>query len=431
MSASLRGTKLYWIATFLLFFVPALILVCVDFNYSNPAFAALDQRNGHLPTIRYFALHWGSFDIRHSTRSGPGYYLLMGAIDRWITDNVAGLRFFNLLITGVLLGVQAFSLNAVCKSPLAAALAWPFFFCASVYTRGVWLSTDNLAWLGVLAVLLIALRPVLTGTAIAAAAVIVAALVSVRQIHAWTIPFLILAVLTVSGTASAVRMAAALLPTLMLIGWFIYTWRGLEPPIGQAHYAGFSLAALPMVFSLFGILGAFYATAIWPELRRRLRESPRDFKPYLLAGLAVGLAAGLVPHTTFDSFFRRSGIWVLARHTPVFFGRSVAITMLTISGALACGVLFTVLTRRDRAIFGAALLCFAVVQCANRSIFERYYEPFILLVLALATARIAAGGDVRTSWRARAAGPLLLGLLQIGYTIWSLSTPFHRAAFVR
>jgi len=67
-------------------------------------------------------------------------------------------------------------------------------------TRGVWLCTDNTAWLGVLAILLIALRPVLTGAPIAAVAVIVPALVSVRQIHAWTIPFLILAMLTVSGT---------------------------------------------------------------------------------------------------------------------------------------------------------------------------------------------------------------------------------------
>jgi len=118
MNASPRRPNLYWIATFLLFFVPALILVFVDFNYSNPNYAALDQRNGHLPTIRYFALQWGSIDIRHSTRSGPGYYLLMGAIDRWITDNVMGLRFFNLLITGVLVCVLAF------RSTGSASLHW-------------------------------------------------------------------------------------------------------------------------------------------------------------------------------------------------------------------------------------------------------------------------------------------------------------------
>jgi len=156
-------------------------------------------------------------------------------------------------------------------------------------------------------------------------------------------------------------MAAALLPTVMLIGWFVYTWHGLEPPGSQAHYAGFSLAALPMVFSLFGILGVFYATAIWPGLRRRLRESPTDFKPYLIPGMVVGSAAGLAPHTTFDSSFRRSGIWVLARHTPVFFGRSVAIALLTISGALVCGVLFTVLSGGIAPY--SALPCYVSLWC--------------------------------------------------------------------
>ncbi len=411
----------YWTAVLLLFFIPALILVGLDFNYSNPAYAAIDQQNGHLPTIRYFASHWGAIDIGHSTRSGPGYYLLFGAIDRWITDNVVGLRFFNLLVTAILIGIWAFSLNSICGSALAVALAAPFLFCDSVYTRGLWLSTDNLAWTGVLAVMLLALRPQLTGAGIAAIALVVPALVSVRQIHAWVIPFLALAALAASGKRRAALTAAAVAPAVLVIAWLVFTWHGLEPPGTQGRYSGFSLAPFPMVFSLFGVLGLFYATAVWPAIKEKWRENRASFKPFLLSGIVAGMLAGIIPHTTFVPFFRRSGIWLLARHTPIFFGRSLAIALLTIFGGLVGGLFFMALNRRDRLIFGAALLCFTAVQCANRSIFERYYEPLILIVLGLASARISAGASPGADWKRRGAGPAILAVVQAGFTVWRLS----------
>jgi hypothetical protein len=210
------------------------------------------------------------------------------------------------------------------------------------------------------------------------------------------------------------------IPAVVLIAWFVFTWHGLEPPGGQATYSGFSLAAFPMVVSLFGILGLFFVTVFWPEVRRKWCSDRAEFRPFILSGLAAGIAAGLIPHTTFVPFFRRSGMWLLARHTPVFLGRSVVIALLTIFGGLVGGLFVMVLKRRERFIFGTALACFTIVQCANQSIFERYYEPFVLIVLGLATARIYAADESGISWKWRASGPAILAAAQIGFTAFRL-----------
>jgi hypothetical protein len=421
-----RGLTLYWLPVLLLFFVPALILVTANFNYANPAFASLDQKYSHLPTIRYIAAHGASIDYSHFiSRSAPGYYLLMAAVDHWITDSIVGLRLFNLVITAGLVAVWTFSLSSLCKSPLVVVLAAPFLFSDSIYTRGLWLSTDNLAWLSVVAIMLIGVQYVNSNIAISAAAFFVPAAVGVRQIHAWTIPFLLVAALVGGGLHRAVRMLAAIVPALLLITYFLLTWHGLEPPGGQARYSGFSLAALPMMFSLMGIFGLFYAAAIWQEIRNMWCNNPVLARRFVYCGMSSGAIAGLVPGSTFESFHRQSGIWVLAQHTPVFLGRSPAVTVLAVLGGLIGSLVFLAMARRDRLIFATSIICFTVAQTANSSIFERYYEPLVLIVLGFATARIVQSAGEASRWESRAAGPALLTGIQIALTIWRLSTPFH------
>ncbi len=424
---SSRKTSLYWLGALLFFFVPALILVGLDFNYSNPAYASLDQKFSHLPTIRYMANHWNErIDYTHFiSRSAPGYYLLLGAADHWITDSVVGLRFINLLITAALVAVFTYSLRSLYRAPLVVLLAAPFLFADSIYTRGLWISTDNLAWLFVVAIILVAVRSPMNGTAITAAAAFVPAAVSVRQIHAWTIPFLLLTAFVTGGIRRAFLMAGAMVPALLLIAYFLVTWGGLEPPGSQAGYSGFTLAPFPMSFSLFGVFGTFYAVALWPEIRECKRADNPAARRFPLYGVAAGALAGLIPHTDYHPFRRQSGIWILARHTPVFSGHSPAIVLLSMYGGLVGGLFFLALSRRDRMIFGAALLCFAGVHCFNTSIFERYYEPFILIVLSFATARVLAASTVLANLKVRAAGPAMLSVIQIGITIWRLSTPMH------
>src|ERR1700688_2986132 len=121
---SSREILMWWLPVLVLFFLPALILVLINYTYANPAYAQGDQINVHLPTIEFFSSHWGRFDFKnYQSPNAPGYYLLLGAVRHWVTSSIVGLRFFNLLLTAGLILTLAFTITRYCPSPLAVFLA--------------------------------------------------------------------------------------------------------------------------------------------------------------------------------------------------------------------------------------------------------------------------------------------------------------------
>jgi hypothetical protein len=145
----------YWIAPALLFLVSGFTLALLNFNYSNPAAAASDQNAHHLPAII-------SYTDRYSPNI-PGYYVLFGAVRRWVTSSTPGLRAVNFLMTAGLVATLAWAVAPGCPPVAAVLLVTPFMFSNPVFSRGVWLATDNPAWWGVLVVLLLALREAVRG----------------------------------------------------------------------------------------------------------------------------------------------------------------------------------------------------------------------------------------------------------------------------
>jgi hypothetical protein len=143
-----RSVGLRWLIVVLaLFALSSGVLVSQDFNYSNPATAATDHAEHHLPGVIAYSL---GDTGKACSPNIPGYYVLLGAVRRYVTTDVVGLRFANLLLTLGLCLTLALALWNACPSRLAALLIAPFLFSSSVFSRGVWLGTDNPAWRGIL-----------------------------------------------------------------------------------------------------------------------------------------------------------------------------------------------------------------------------------------------------------------------------------------
>jgi hypothetical protein len=160
------------------------------------------------------------------------------------------------------------------------------------------------------------------------------------------------------------------------------------------------------------------------RIRARWTSDRATSTHYIGAGLAVGVVAALCAPTSYLHWFRDHGIWLIARVTPVYFHRSVVIGLLAIGGGLVAGALLLLSSKRDRWILSAFVLIFLAGQSPHGAEFERYYEPLVLMLLAIATSRIVSAGNVHPSrlWR-MVSGLAVLTLLQIGYTGWLLSTP--------
>jgi hypothetical protein len=419
-----RDTTAWSLALLLIFLLPGLALVLVDFNFSNPASASQDQFQ-LLPTFHQFAKQWPHFDLKnYYSPAAPGYFILVGTVQRFISANIVFLRTFNLLLSAGFVATFIAIATRYLPTPVAVLLAAPLVVSDTLLTRAVWLNTDNPAWWCVIGIFAIALNPALRSRAFVLTAIFAFLLVGTRQIHIWTLPVLLIAAfLTERPAPKILRMGLAITPALILVATLIFIWGNLVPPAFQTRRPGLSFSAIPMTFSLFALFGPFYATAVWSSVKDAwLNERARAIR-FTTAGLMAGFCAGLTPDATFLPYYRANGIWQLARRHLIP-GHSPAIFLLSLTGGLVIASLLLVLSTRDRKIFGSAIACLILIHCSNRAAFEQYYEPFVLIVLTFANARILAARMLKPSqWKTAAAGPALLAIIQAGYTVIQFSTP--------
>ena len=291
-----------------------------------------------------------------------------------------------------------------------------------VLSSSVWLTTDNLASIALVAAFLIAI-PIASGstrsplragalTALAAAAAVV-----VRQILAYAAAFPGAAI--VARAAAERRMprlselalaALALVPALALVVFFMRLWGGLVPPTFREYHGGGANPATPVyalaVFAVWGL-------PVFVGMPGYLREliSPR----ILLLALCAAAAACLVP-SDYVVHVRFGGIlWTVASKLPAPAERSLVLVPLAALGAAAIGAYLRLWSRSNsvaaRAVGAYALLAFAgmvIAQTANAQCFERYLQPPVV-VFALVAAVAIAGRALRT-WPILAMALVGLGL---------------------
>ncbi len=460
--------------------VAGLVLAClmlaaclpVIFSGTTRGRAAYDSINYHEKAIRQFAQELPTPNLKdYLSATTPGYHLVLAAVGRGVggigADGVPAyekdltpvtpdpriaserrmLQCVGLCFTLALLYLVGHwgeaSLRAGAIGPRATlamfCVALPLVGSPYIYQSAAWLLPDNAAWLGVLAVLLLALRPRLELRTIVAMGLVLVWLVLSRQIHAWVAglvwaaawvgagvpgdraggPLLSVRDLFPKGGMRAVALRVGLavvctLPAALVLGWFWRLWDNqLVPPTFVTwHHAGVQAATPAFVLSLVALFAPFFAAWLWPGLRSAWRSQ----RGWLVGAGVVGLLLAAGPATAWDfDHGRFGGVWGVYRVVGEVGGRSLALMVLSPLGAAVVVAALAGVTVRQRWVMLAALCGFAAANCANPQLWQRYHEPFVLLwliviaVLAAARAVDTGEGGARRAWRL--GGPALLALV--------------------
>lgn len=469
------GSRARWASaalTGVLFVVVAAVL----WSGQRPGRAAFDEGKFHEPTVRAFAAQWeqggiGSIELRdYRSATTPGYHLALAAVSRYVSDEIAVLRavasVFALALV-VLVGWSCVRSDDQGVGGLARALGVGVCLLASDYVLfpALWLGPDNAGWLGVLVILLLGFRAKFDRWTIVLGGVTLVLLVLVRQVHVWSAAVLWTGawlgvcacartstrpecapvqgepggarvdgiwggwwrvfVPTLARVKRSGAMIAVSVPAFAVLAVFWLLWDGLTPPMFLDQYpkeANWATGAFSL--SLLGIYSVFFGGYVVGGLARVLRSRWWWLVP---AGCVAGLACALGPETTYLFEQRSGGLWNVVKRAPVLFDRtSVVLLALAPAGAAALVGWAAGLGERDRWVFLGAVVAFLAAQTATPLAWQRYHEPFWLIVVALASARVVRGvGDsglgARAVWMERwwrVVGPwglaALLSLITMG-----------------
>jgi Dolichyl-phosphate-mannose-protein mannosyltransferase len=280
----------------------------------------------------------------------------------------------------------------------------PYFFGAS-FT----LLTDNLAILFALLALerIDRFRSDASLATFGVACVWIAGAVLTRQSFLWLVPvaawFLLRSTAPVERRlAGAALLALALAPLAALV----VDWGGLVPPTADPASCGLctdrpgvgrdSLTLRTVGFTV-ALIGAYAALVIGPRVMRgptRLLAVP---------GGAVALAAGagvlllaisplayrpIVPGQAGDAGY----LWQISDRLPVVLGSSLAFWLLV---PLGCVAIFVLVRRAGAGSLPAVYLAaFLIAALPVGLVYQKYFDPFALLALAL----LVRPPDLRTRW---------------------------------
>lgn len=402
---------------------------------------ASDQLYFHEIVILEFArdLPWPDISDYYSATT-PGYHFAVacaGAVlggERWL------LQVFGSLFTLALVGLLAWACVRRLGTVLGIALALPMAASLYVWPTAVWLLPDSAGWLGVLIVMLLALSGAQRTRTWLIGGAVLAMLVFTRQSHLWAAAMLWISAYLGASNEHAVsdpslrheirvftsdlrsrlgragRAVVCSLPSFAIVAGLFVLWGGLTPPAFQAtettkHVAhtGLSPSTPAFLLALFGLLGVFFAGPVVRPALALVRTRPAG-----VAGvLAIALAGLVILPTTYDKEAGRwTGLWNLVDRLPSFGHISPAMVALGLAGTMLLLTLAATLDRRHRWVLIAAFFGFAAAQSANSQLWQRYVEPFVLIVLAVMVARLASMRVLTRPERVSlVVGPSLLALL--------------------
>ncbi len=404
---------------------------------SDATSEASDEAAAHLPTVLQFAAQLPTPDLRdYPSATGPGYHLLM-AVPARMGVGVHGLRIIGSL-AGLALVLLVWRTAARAAGPaVALALALPLLVSTYVLSGSAWLTTDVLSVLiGTTMVAIAAWWMPTTRTFLTLAVLFVAAL-SVRQTNVFlAAPILAAGILgsPLGRSASDAeqwsgdeprswsRLGAAylaLVPAALLLLALVNLWGGLMPATFRSlHDKGLSLVAPAYGLALLGTWAAIALLPMAPEVLHTVRRHALAIT--LVASLAF--LGAVVADSTWSVEQGRWGgaYWMIVKAFPAIGGRSIVIVTAAVVGAVLAAVLWIraaeIRRGRQATIVLVSLLALMVVQAGNSQVWQRYFDPAILVALAW----LISLGINRT--RPHSAGRAVLGALLLAGVQATIST---------
>jgi Dolichyl-phosphate-mannose-protein mannosyltransferase len=439
-----------WLAPVLLA-LPFVIGVAVlrGLTVEIDTFHGSDARVYQLPTILQLSERLDFSD--YPSAQTPLYHLLTAGWGELVGFELWKLRLLNVLFSyGMALALLRLLRRA---TPLgtwqALALTVTFVLSPYVYGASFTLLTDNL---GILFALL-ALERIHAYTrsgslaAFALACLAIAAALLTRQAFVWLVPVaaIFLARRELVGVSArrvpgrlvggAVLVALALVP----LGLLVLEWDGLVPPSADPASCGLcddrqglareALTLRTVGFSV-ALAGAYAVLVFGPSLVRRLRRlrssvlarayvgltgSVRSLRLGLVAAAAVGAALLLVSPLLYQPITPSQAgdagyLWKISEPFPELLGSSLVFWLLV---PLGCVALYLLVRRAGVWSLPAVYLaCFLLAALPVRLVYQKYFDPFMLLGLAL----LARPPDLRR--RGDYAG---LALMCVAFVAYALS----------
>ncbi len=360
-------------------------------------FHASDARVYQLPTILQLSDRLDLSD--YPSAQTPLYHLLTAAWGKLVGFELWKLRLLNVAFSYAM----ALALLRLLRraTPLAA---WPAFaltlvFVLSPYVFGVsfTLLTDNLAILFAL----IALERIHAWSgsgslpAFALACVAIAAALLTRQAFLWLVP--VAAFFVVTGPAPGARKlagAALLVASLVPLGALVLEWNGLVPPSSDPASCGLcedrqglardDLGLRTVGFAL-ALAGGYALMVFGPGVWRRQPSAAAVHRLVWVAVAAGGLLLLVSPLAYRAITPLQAGdagwLWKLSDSLPELLGSSLLFWLLVPLGCVALALL----VRRAGvwSLPGVYLACFLIAALPVRLSYQKYFDPFMLLALAL------------------------------------------------
>jgi hypothetical protein len=436
MLARLRSaTDATWFVAFALA-LPFLVMIAVlrGMTVALPIFHGSDELVYHLPTILRFSRELPFPDLHsyHAAQT-PLYHLLMAYVGKVVGYELWRLRLVQVLISyGLALAVFRLLAHRLRMERLQA-LAMTLLFAISPYVFGqsFRLGTDNLALL--FTILAIdrferfrecdCLAPFFVGCTLVAAAMLT------RQSAAFLVPVAGLyalrrgAGLTRAGRAGAL---GAVVLSVVPVGWLFLNWHGLVPVGGDpgscglcarkgstgVSLSGLEVQTTELTLASIGLYGSVLFAPLWIPLARRLLSHRAGIVEIVRDPLLAAFAGGmlLVAFHATPGNEAAGAIWKLARHLPSIDGSSLLFWVLV---PLACSVLWLRLRLAPRPWLVVVVAgCFLVAAIAIRYPWQKYVDPFALLILLFTLGRDEL---IRARWRL--AGAAVLAIAFLAYTI--------------
>jgi hypothetical protein len=383
-------------AVALLLAVPFLIGIAVlkGLTVEIDTFHGSDAAVYQLPTIMQFREGLDFSD--YPSAQTPLFHLVMAGWGKLVGFELWKLRLLNVAISyGAALALLRLLRRTTGLAPLPAfalALAFalsPYFFGAS-FT----LLTDNLAILFALLALERIHRYSQDGSmvAFATAALFTSGAVLTRQSFLWVA--LVAGAFLVLRERSAARLvggAALLAAALAPLGALAIEWNGLVPPSADPASCGLctdkpgvgrdSLTLRTAGFTV-ALVGLYAVALLGPAL---LRRAPRIDLRLLGAGAAVGVALVLISPLEYKPIGVHAGdagyLWQISKHLPTVLGSSLLFWLAVPIGGAAAALL------AHRAgwisLPSVYLACFLVLALPVALVYQKYFDPFALLAVAL------------------------------------------------
>lgn len=414
----------------LLLALPFLIGIAVlrGLTVEIDTFHGSDAAVYQLPTILQLrdGLHFSDY----TSAQTPLFHLVMAGWGKLVGFELWKLRLLNVAISyGAALALlrllrRTTSLAALPAFALTLAFALsPYFFGAS-FT----LLTDNLAILFALLALERVHRYTQDGSlaAFATACLWTGAAVLTRQSLLWLVlvagVFLVVRELRTPARlgAGGAMLALSLVPLAALA----IEWNGLVPPSADPASCGLcterpgfgrDTLTLRTVGFTVGLLGVYAALIFGPGLARRLRAAPPR-PPWALLGAAgvAGVALLLISPLEYQPLHvGKPGdagyLWRVSERFPTALGSSLLFWIAVPCGAVAAALL----ARRAgwTSLAGVYLASVLAVALPVALVYQKYFDPFALLALAL----FARPPDLRTGWDY--AGVALLCAASVAYAL--------------